>query len=135
MTFLNNSTFDFPGLSKIQIDRLVEKILLQYQPDVLKGIKPFDVYSFIEIIENELDIVFDFISNLPHGIEGCISVLERKVFINASLADDPIQECYLRSTVCHEFGHVILHLPLIENYYKQQNGSFAWLTSAFNKLI
>lgn len=110
---------EFPGLSRHDINDLALKILKSYQPDVLRGIESFDIYGFIEIVEDVIEIDFDFTSDLPPGIHGCTSTIDNKVLILSDLVDDPDSK-YARSTIAHEIGHAILHIPVLRKLSKDK---------------
>lgn len=114
---------DFPGLSRDDINGFTLKILEYVQPRVIKGKEAFNVDRFIEIIEDELSIDFDFTYDLPPEVHGCTSTIDNKVLIQAEIADDPIQIRYLRSTVTHECGHVVLHIPMLRKLSKDKTFS------------
>lgn len=114
---------DFPGLSRDDINSFTLKILECVQPEVINGKKAFNVDSFIEIIEDKLNIDFDFTYDLPSEVHGCTSTIDNKVLIQAEIADDLTQIRYLRSTVTHECGHVVLHIPLLRKLSKDKTFS------------
>lgn len=111
---------DFPGLSRDDINRFTLRILECVQPRVTRGKEAFDVDRFIEILEDEMSIDFDFTYDLPSEVHGCTATIDNKVLIQAELADDPWQIRYLRSTVTHECGHVLLHLPLLRKFSQEK---------------
>ena len=104
---------EFPSMSRKDINSLGEKILDHFQPGVIKGKEPLDVDNLIELIEDVMEIDFDITSDLPPGVHGCTSTTDNKVLILSELADNPYSLKYFRSTVTHEIGHTILHLPLL----------------------
>ncbi|MBI5139012.1 ImmA/IrrE family metallo-endopeptidase [Candidatus Nomurabacteria bacterium] len=111
---------NFPGLSRNDINELALKIIKHFQPKVLQGLEAFDIDRFIEIVEDEMQIDFDFTSDLPAGVHGCTSTIDNKVLILSDLVDDPYSIKYARSTIAHETGHVILHLPFLRNLSKDK---------------
>lgn len=104
----------FPGMSRKEIEKSASDIVRAFHPAVLEGKAPFNIDRFIEIVENELKIDFDFTSDLPPGVHGCTSTIDNKVLILSELSDDPNNLRYLRSTVAHETGHVLFHLPMLK---------------------
>ena len=108
----------FPGCSRRELNELALNIIKHYQPGILNGMEPFNLDGFIEVVEDFMKIDFDFTSELPAGIDGCTSTIDNKVLIRAELVDDPSNERYARSTIAHEMGHVILHMPLLRELSK-----------------
>ncbi len=103
----------FPGKSRKEIEMFASDIVRAFQPAVLEGEEPFNIDRFIEVVETEMEIDFDFTSDLPSGVHGCTSIIDNKVLILSELSDDPGNIRYLRSTVAHETGHVLYHLPIL----------------------
>jgi Zn-dependent peptidase ImmA (M78 family) len=110
----------FPSMSRREINELAENIIKHLQPGVINGKEAFDIDRFIEVIEDVMEIDFDFTNELPPGVHGCTSTIDNKVLILSDLADDPFNKKYFRSTVAHEIGHVILHLPLLRKLCKDK---------------
>lgn len=103
----------FPAKNKRDIDDITSSIIKFVQPRVLSAKEPLDVFHLIEVIEDDFNIDFDFIDTLPYGIDGCTSIDDNAVYINSDLAAPHANEKYLNSTVTHEAGHVILHVPYL----------------------
>jgi len=108
----------FPGCSRREINEFALKVITHFQPSVLRGEESFNLDGFIEVVEDQVNIDFDFTSDLPAGIDGCTSTIDNKVLIRTDLVDDPSKERYARSTIAHEIGHVVLHIPLLRQLSK-----------------
>lgn len=105
---------DFPGYSGLELDNFAFEIVKRFQPKLLTGEEAFDIDWFIEVVEDDLIIDFHFTGDLlPPGIDGCTSISDNTVYINSELTNNPHDEKYLRSTIAHELGHVILHVPFL----------------------
>ncbi len=110
----------FPSMSRREINELAENIIKHIQPRVISGQDAFDIDKFIEVIEDIMEIDFDFTNDLQPGVHGCTSTIDNKVLILSDLADEPVNIKYFRSTVAHEIGHVILHLPRLRKLSKDK---------------
>lgn len=108
----------FPGCSRREINEFALRIITHFQPCVLRGEEAFNLDGFIEVVEDQVTIDFDFTSDLPAGIDGCTSTIDNKILIRADLVDDPSKERYARSTIAHEIGHVVLHIPRLRELSK-----------------
>ncbi len=108
----------FPARNKRDIDNVASVIVRIVQPRILKGKEPLDVFRLIEIIEDDFQIDFDFTGTLPYGIDGCTSIDDNTVYINSELAEWYSNARYLNSTVTHEIGHVVIHVPYLRTIQK-----------------
>lgn len=110
----------------VEIESLAESVVRQFQPNALKELVPFDVESFLE---NELEsftgISFGVLE-LPNGLDGYTDPGERICVISSLLYDDAdniVTYRRLRSTIAHEIGHCLLHVPNASEP-KELNGRF-----------
>lgn len=103
----------FPGMSGAQIELIAVRVLRNKQPRVLEGAEPFDIQRMVDVdLENDTGIDVDY-THLPEGVYGITSTSDDTMYINSSLSDDPYNERFLRSTLAHEVGHCIIHVPIV----------------------
>lgn len=108
----------FPGMSGAQIESIATSILRHYQPNVLQGTAAFDIERFVDLhLENLTGVQPDY-KDLPSGIHGITD--QNRMAIQLSLAESPKSKRFLRSTMAHETGHAILHVPVLKKYKKTQ---------------
>jgi Zn-dependent peptidase ImmA (M78 family) len=115
--------FAFPAMSGKQIDSIAYSLIRKMQPDVLLGKSPFDIERFVDVhLEDMTGIAPDYRSDLPSEIYGFTDTAENKLVINAGLLDDEWgdNERFYRSTVAHEVGHCLLHVPLLRQCKKDR---------------
>lgn len=104
----------FPGMSGAQIEQIAVRILRQKQPEVLEGVGAFDVERMVDLdLETDTGIDPDYTYELPEGVYGLTNTYEDKMYINAALSDNPYNERFLRSTLAHEVGHCVIHVPTV----------------------
>jgi Zn-dependent peptidase ImmA (M78 family) len=115
--------FAFPAMSGKQIDNIAYSLIKKMQPAVLLCESPFDVERFVDVhLEGMTGIAPDYRSDLPSEIYGFTDTAENKLVINAGLLDDEWgdNERFYRSTVAHEVGHCLLHVPLLRQCKKDR---------------
>jgi hypothetical protein len=93
------------------IDAHAERIIKEFQPEVLGKIKPFDVERFFDCELEQLTKVKPDFRELSYGIHGYTDITLMECVISIELADDESQRRFLRSTEAHEIGHCIQHVP------------------------
>ncbi len=115
--------FAFPAMSGIQIDNIAYDLIRKVQPDVLSTTSPFDVERFVDVhLEGMTGIAPDYRDDLPSEIYEFTDTAENKLVINAGLLDDTWgdNEKFFRSTVAHEVGHCLLHVPVLRRCKKDR---------------
>ncbi|BET60306.1 ImmA/IrrE family metallo-endopeptidase [Geobacter sp. 60473] len=114
-------SFLFQGMSGVQIDHLATNIIVQYQPEVLKGGKAFDVHRFVDTKLEDLTGVIPVYSNeLPPEIYGLTDSANKQVIFQEDLATDESSLNFFRSTQAHETGHCFLHVPQLQQRSRTQ---------------
>lgn len=108
----------FPARNRRDLDKLALNIVRALQPPVLEGKEALDVFRVIDFLEDDFEIDFDFTDTLPYGINGCTSIDDNSVYINSELAESYSNPGYLNSTVAHEIGHVVIHVPYLRTIQK-----------------
>jgi Zn-dependent peptidase ImmA (M78 family) len=93
------------------IDKKALDLVRYYQPRVLTHGESFDICSFFEFELPELSGVDVDYQRLNPGIYGYTDSEQNVCVISADLAEDQSQELFLHSTIAHETGHVIFHVP------------------------
>ncbi len=110
------SELAFPAMRGSRIDNLALDLIRTIQPDVLAGKCFFDVERFVDVhLEEMTGITPDYRRGLPDGIYGYTHTAENSMVINSDLLENPFgdNERFYRSTVAHEVGHCILHVPIL----------------------
>jgi hypothetical protein len=114
-------SFSFDGMSGIQIDLIATKIIRDHQPGVLKSGKAFDVHRFFDTkLEDLTGITPVYSSDLPSEIFGLTDSANKQVIIQEELANDVFSENFFRSTLAHETGHCIMHVPQLQKKNRPQ---------------
>lgn len=97
----------------IKIDRIAYRLIERFYPHVLTSPQPFPVEQFFEFDLEEVTGVSTDYQRLPIGIHG-ITDSERQIsLVDVSLldTDNEAELRYAYSTIAHECGHVIIHVP------------------------
>jgi len=97
-----------------EIESLAEAVVRQYQPSALEQLIPFDVEGFFECELESLTGISTDVRVLPKGLDGYTDPGMRVCVISSLLydnADDIVKYRRLRSTIAHEIGHCLLHVP------------------------
>jgi len=97
-----------------EIESLAEAVVRQYQPLALEQLIPFDVEEFFECELESLTGISTDMCVLPKGLDGYTDPGMRVCVISSLLydnADDLVTRRRLRSTIAHEIGHCLLHVP------------------------
>lgn len=111
----------FRPMSRADIEADAIDLINRFQPEVLKGQSFFDVEDFAEFdLEDITGVQFDVTDQLPPEIYGLTDPIQSKLWIHADIANDPFSQKFLRSTLAHEVGHCIYHVPLIQQSGKIQ---------------
>ena len=118
---MSNPNFSFAPMSGKRIDQLATSFITYYQPDVLKKPAPFDVHRFVDTkLEDLTGVVPVYSRELPPEIYGLTDSSENRLEIQEALAVDPFQEKFFRSTLAHESGHCIMHVPQLRKINRGQ---------------
>ena len=110
--------FKFPGMSREAIERQAEGLLREYQPTVLRGTEPFFVERFVDLQLESMTRVQPDYRILPAGIYGLTD--QNEMVIDLGLVDDPSSRPFLHSTMGHELGHAIMHVPILRKVGREQ---------------
>jgi hypothetical protein len=107
--------FLFEGMSGKQIDSIATSLIRAYQPEVLRGNEAFDVHRYVDTRLEDLTGVTPVYSNeLPFEIYGLTDSANKQVLFQEDLANDNSSENFFRSTLAHETGHCVLHVPQLQ---------------------
>jgi len=118
---MSNPNFSFSPMSGKQIDQLAAYYIAYYQPEVLKRPAPFDVHRFVDTkLEDLTGVAPVYSRELPPEIYGLTDSSENRLEIQEALAEDPFQEKFFRSTLAHESGHCIIHVPQLRKINRVQ---------------
>ncbi|MBI5491564.1 MAG: ImmA/IrrE family metallo-endopeptidase [Deltaproteobacteria bacterium] len=102
-------------MSKNEIEFKAQQLIQEFQPDVLAGRTAFDIEEFCELdLKNKTGLSLHYSMQLPSGIHGLTSAADSVVMIDAELAENPLNRKFLRSTMSHEVGHALLHVPTLK---------------------
>ena len=93
------------------IENLALKIVRSFQPGVLKEPMPFDIVRFFDCDLEAITGVNTDYRPLPTGIHGYTHSETMESVISAELMEDPTQIFFVRSTMSHETGHALIHVP------------------------
>ncbi|MEW6667628.1 MAG: ImmA/IrrE family metallo-endopeptidase [Thermodesulfobacteriota bacterium] len=94
------------------LERMALKVIQGSQPHLLKEAAPFDIEEFFEFdVEDICGVRIDYRSDLPDGVYGYTDSEERLTVISSELMEDPRQRRFCRSTMAHEAGHALIHVP------------------------
>jgi len=111
----------FQAMSGKDIDQIALGLIRRYQPDVVKPGKAFDIHRFFDTKLEDLTQVTPIYSNeLPYEIHGMTDSANKQVIIQEDLANDIFSEKFFRSTLAHETGHCILHVPQLQRINRTQ---------------
>lgn len=95
-----------------KIDEIALRILKKFQPGALSKPTPFEIERFFECeLEGICGVRPDYRQDLPFGIYGYTDSEEMVSVISSELMDDPCQLRFARSTMAHETGHALIHVP------------------------
>ena len=99
------------GRSGIEIDRIAKRVLGDFQPEAIEEPQVVNVEFIFEFGLPDRGIESDYQPLEQRGIQGYTDSENMVCVVSAELADDSTAAPYFRSTVAHEIGHVILHIP------------------------
>lgn len=97
--------------SNAEIEATALRFVQRYQPDVLEGDpKPFNILKFFDCyMERDYGVSSDY-TDTPPNAHAYTDINDMKAVVSSTLMDDDSQETFLRATVSHEVGHVVLHV-------------------------
>jgi len=94
-----------------EIDRIAFQIVKKFQPEVLEKLQNFRIEEFFDLdLESLVGVKTDY-TKLPIGVHGYIDSDFPIAVIAVDLMEDACSEYYRNSTIAHETGHAILHVP------------------------
>ena len=99
------------GRSGSEIDRQAQRVLSYSQPAAITKPQIVNVEAIFEFLLPTLGIESDYQPLEKRGIQGYTDSENMICVVSSELADDPTAASYFRSTVAHEIGHAILHIP------------------------
>ncbi|HBH28182.1 MAG: ImmA/IrrE family metallo-endopeptidase [Desulfofustis sp. PB-SRB1] len=108
---MTNRIFKASPRSGNEIDQIAYEIIKRVQPHVLSSPQPFDVELLFELHLSDLTGVETTYDNLPQGIYGVTALREMTSVVSITMVDDSSQLGFSRSTIGHECGHSIIHVP------------------------
>lgn len=97
--------------SGAKIDQIAIRIIKKFQPEILNEPAAFDIESFFELDLEAISDVKPYYSDLPPGIYGYTDSDLKESVISSDLMDNWTQRKFCRSTMAHEIGHVLIHVP------------------------
>lgn len=111
-------------LSRVKIENLAMNILREFQPEALRGkfLQPVNVEAIFEIyIPGQVDVktgYTDLSRLIGSEILGYTNAAKKVSFVDCSLSDATERAALrrFRSTVGHEGGHCLLHVPLLQAF-------------------
>lgn len=107
-----------PPMSREAIAGKAKTILQLVQKDVLREAQPTDIENIFDNYLPSIGITTGYTDLSGYNAEGYTDATHKTSFVDSALADyqDIITERRFRSTVAHETGHVILHVPISSLY-------------------
>lgn len=97
--------------SGVEIDGIAMSIVKKFQPEALKEPMPFDIERFFECEMEKITGVKSDYKKLPPEIYGYTDSRAMESVISSDLMDDSFQVLFARSTMSHETGHCLIHVP------------------------
>jgi hypothetical protein len=93
------------------IDLIATKVIRRFQPELLKKHGRFDIEQFFELDLNDYTGIDTRYERLPPGIHGVTDSERMTSSVEISLVDEHANIEFARSTIAHECGHAIIHVP------------------------
>jgi len=94
-----------------ELERLALKIVKVFQPEILAEPGPFDIERFFDCELEAITKVKTDYRALPNGIHGYTDSATMESVISTELMEDVSQLFFARSTMSHEVGHAVIHVP------------------------
>lgn len=123
---MSRKLFKAKPRSGAEIERDAQRIIKYFQPQALQSPVPFNIEGFFEWELEALTGVKNDYRLLPDGIHGYTDSESMESVISRDLMDDPYNLFFARSTISHEVGHAVIHVPEVRR-------KKAILTSIHNK--
>jgi IrrE N-terminal-like domain len=118
---MNRPNFTFSGMSGKEIDHLALSLITNYQPEILASGTRFDVHRFFDVnLEDLTGVTPGYAADLPLEIYGLTDSANKQVLIQEELAYDEFSQKFFRSTLAHETGHCLLHVPQLQKINRTQ---------------
>lgn len=95
----------------LDIDATAFNIIKRFQPKALIEPIPFNIEEFFEFDLEKISGVKTDYRMLPSGIHGVTDSDKKMSIISSDLMDDVFKIKFTRSTMAHEAGHVLIHVP------------------------
>lgn len=108
----------FKKYSGAKLDEIGEYLVRLTQPEVLSGGRAYDIESFVDLDLERISGICPDYTDLPPEIYGMTNPLKNEMLIQSELVESPHSLNFLRSTLAHEVGHCILHVPLLREARK-----------------
>jgi Zn-dependent peptidase ImmA (M78 family) len=123
MRYERDSTGRFnrrPHYDALWIDEYCESIITDYVSGIGSDLGwPISTNTLTTMIEKDVDELDLYTNMKEHGLNSSVDGFTEykftgkpSVFINEKLSSKPYFEHRLRTTLMHEYGHVLLHSPL-----------------------
>ena len=99
--------------SKLDIEAITQKIVREFQPQALRTPQSFRIETFFETeLEQITEVKVDY-RELPISVYGYTDIERMESVIDSRLMEsEAISDVrFVRSTIGHETGHVIMHVP------------------------
>jgi Zn-dependent peptidase ImmA (M78 family) len=94
-----------------EIEEIALNIIKKFQPEILDRAAPFDIEMFFECDLEQICGVEPDYRELPTGIYGYTDSEAMESVISSELMDDWVEKRFCRSTIAHETGHALIHVP------------------------
>lgn len=108
---MSRKLFKAKPRSGADIEKAAQKIVNFFQPKALKEPTAFDIERFFDCeLETLTGVKIDYRS-LPSGIHGYTDSECMESVISMELIEDPRNLFFVRSTISHEVGHAVIHVP------------------------
>jgi len=113
--------FIFKGMSGKEIDHIARDIINSYQPEILLTCAMFDIHRFFDLkLEDMTGVTPAYSNDLPTEIYGMTDSANKQVIIQEELANDEFSQKFFRSTLAHETGHCVMHVPQLQKINRTQ---------------
>jgi len=107
-----------PPMSREQIEGRAKTILRLMQKKALREAQPTDIENIFDVYLPSKGVATGYTDLSARNAEGYTDATFKRSFVDSALADykDTVTERRFRSTVAHETGHAILHVPISALY-------------------
>ncbi|MBC8323751.1 MAG: ImmA/IrrE family metallo-endopeptidase [Candidatus Marinimicrobia bacterium] len=112
---MENENIQFPFIPEKEIENSTLDLIQHYENHIGEKINyPIPIFEIIEYLGYDVDFRTDGIYE-DCDLLGGLRIPDKTVEINENLSE---QEGRMNFTAAHEIGHIILHVPVIENEQK-----------------